>query len=184
MPPEGVPFKPHDDILAYEDMEFFVRAAAQLGITKVRITGGEPLVRRGLPGFVGRLRAIPEITDISLTTNGVLLPRFAAQLKAEGLNRVNISLDSLDRGRFRTLTRGGSLDDALAGVDAALEARSQTRQAERRHAAGGYGGTAGLRGVDQREAAPRALHRVDGSREAAAHGACANRSPRPICWRV
>jgi cyclic pyranopterin phosphate synthase len=121
MPPEGVPFKPHEEILSYEDMEFFVRAAALLGITKVRITGGEPLVRKGLPSFVGQLRAIPEITDISLTTNGVLLPRFAGQLKTEGLDRVNISLDSLDPQRFRRLTRGGSLEAALAGVEAALQ---------------------------------------------------------------
>jgi GTP 3',8-cyclase len=121
MPPEGVPFKPHQDILAYEDMEFFVQAAVQLGITKVRITGGEPLVRKGLPGFVEQLRAIRELTDISLTTNGVLLPRFAAELKAAGLNRVNISLDSLDPVRFAELSRGGSLDEALAGVEAALE---------------------------------------------------------------
>lgn len=120
MPPEGVPFKRHEDILAYEDMEFFVRAAVQLGITKVRVTGGEPLVRKGLPGFIGQLRSIPEIRDISLTTNGVLLPRFAEELKEQGLDRVNISLDSLDPERYNALTRGGSLQSALAGVDAAL----------------------------------------------------------------
>jgi GTP 3',8-cyclase len=120
MPPEGVPFKPHGDILSYEDMVFFVKAAAELGITKVRITGGEPLVRKGLPDLVLQLRALPEIRDISLTTNGVLLPRYAEQLKANGLNRVNISVDSLDPERYRALTRGGSLEAALAGVDAAL----------------------------------------------------------------
>jgi cyclic pyranopterin phosphate synthase len=121
MPPEGIPFKPHEEILAYEDMEFFVRAAVQLGISKVRITGGEPLVRRGLPGFVGELRSIPEVTDISLTTNGVLLPDYAEELKEEGLDRVNISLDSLDPHRYEAMTRGGYLEDALAGVDAALQ---------------------------------------------------------------
>ncbi|MBC7293487.1 MAG: radical SAM protein, partial [Thermoleophilia bacterium] len=84
------------------------------------VTGGEPLVRRGLPRLIGLLDAIPEIRDISLTTNGVLLPRFAAELKARGLRRVNISLDSLDADRYRELTRGGSLAEALAGVDAAL----------------------------------------------------------------
>lgn len=120
MPPEGVPFKAHDEILAYEDMEFFVRAAVLLGITKVRITGGEPLVRKGLPGFVGGLRSIPEIKDISLTTNGILLPRFAEELKDQGLDRVNISLDSLDPDRYEALTRGGSLEAALAGVESAL----------------------------------------------------------------
>jgi cyclic pyranopterin phosphate synthase len=121
MPPEGVPFIPHDEVLAYEDMEFFVRAAAHLGITKVRVTGGEPLVRKGLPEFVGMLRAIPEIRDISLTTNGVLLPRFGESLKAEGLDRVNVSVDSLDPERYRKLTRGGSLAAALKGVEAALQ---------------------------------------------------------------
>jgi GTP 3',8-cyclase len=123
MPLEGVPFKPHEDILSYEDMVFFVKAAAEAGITKVRITGGEPLVRKGLPDLVRQLRALPEIRDISLTTNGVLLPRYAGELKANGLNRVNISVDSLDADRFRALTRGGSLESALAGVDAALETR-------------------------------------------------------------
>jgi cyclic pyranopterin phosphate synthase len=120
MPPEGVPFKPHTDMLSYEDMVFFVQAAVALGITKVRLTGGEPLVRRGIPDLVGLLRALPEIEDISLTTNGVLLPQFAAALKASGLDRVNISLDSLDADRYLELTRGGSLDTALAAVDAAL----------------------------------------------------------------
>jgi GTP 3',8-cyclase len=120
MPPEGVPFKPHEDILSYEDMGFFVRAAVELGISKVRITGGEPLVRKGLTDLVGLIRAIPGIRDISLTTNGVLLPRYAPGLKAEGLNRVNISVDSLDPARYRKLTRGGSLQAALDGVETAL----------------------------------------------------------------
>ena len=120
MPPEGVPFKPHELMLSYEDMAFFVRASVALGITKVRLTGGEPLVRKGVPDLVGLIRAIPEISDISLTTNGALLPQFTEALKARGLDRVNISLDSLDHERYRLLTRGGSLDAALAGVKAAL----------------------------------------------------------------
>jgi cyclic pyranopterin phosphate synthase len=120
MPPEGVPFKPHEDMLSYEDMVFFVQAAVQMGITKVRVTGGEPLVRRGLPGLVGMIHSLPGIHDVSLTTNGVLLPRFAEELKAQGLDRVNISLDSLDPERYRELTRGGTLEEALAGVEAAL----------------------------------------------------------------
>jgi GTP 3',8-cyclase len=120
MPPEGVAFKPHEDILSYESMAFFVQAAVQLGISKVRITGGEPLVRKGLPDLVGLIRAIPGIRDISLTTNGVLLPRFADELKSAGLDRVNISVDSLDPERYRLLTRGGSLTAALDGVEAAL----------------------------------------------------------------
>jgi cyclic pyranopterin phosphate synthase len=120
MPPEGVPFKSHEEILAYEDMVYFVRAAVQMGISKVRVTGGEPLVRRGLPDLIGLLRDIPGISDVSLTTNGVLLPRFAGYLKRQGLNRVNISVDSLDPKRYRALTRGGSLEAALSGVEAAL----------------------------------------------------------------
>ncbi len=121
MPPEGVEFKSHEQILAYEDMVFFVKTAVELGITKVRITGGEPLARKGLTDLVRQIRAIPEIRDVSLTTNGVMLPRNAAALKEAGLNRVNISVDSLDPDRYRMLTRGGSLKFGLAGVEAALE---------------------------------------------------------------
>jgi len=120
MPPEGVPFKPHEEILSYEDMAFFVNAAVRMGISKVRVTGGEPLVRRGLPDLIGMIHALPEIRDISLTTNGILLPRFGAALKERGLDRVNISLDSLDPQRYRLMTRGGSLQAVLAGVEAAL----------------------------------------------------------------
>jgi cyclic pyranopterin phosphate synthase len=121
MPPEGVPFKSHEEMLSYEDMVFFVRAAVQMGISKVRVTGGEPLVRRGLPDLIGMLHDIPQIHDVSLTTNGVLLPRFVKDLKRQGLDRVNISLDSLDSRRYRALTRGGSLEAALSGVEAALQ---------------------------------------------------------------
>jgi cyclic pyranopterin phosphate synthase len=121
MPPEGVPFKSHEEMLSYEDMVFFVRAAVQMGISKVRVTGGEPLVRRGLPDLIGMLHDLPEIRDISLTTNGVLLPRFVGDLKQQGLDRVNMSLDSLDARRYRVLTRGGSLEAALSGVEAALQ---------------------------------------------------------------
>lgn len=122
MPPEGVPFRPHEDMLSYEDMVFFIQAAAQMGITKVRLTGGEALVRKGVPDLVHLIRAIPGIEGVSLTTNGVLLPRFAEALKAAGLDRVNISLDSLNPERYRLLTRGGSLDSVLKGVEAALRA--------------------------------------------------------------
>jgi cyclic pyranopterin phosphate synthase len=120
MPAEGVPFKPREDVLSYEDIVFFVRAAVEMGISKVRVTGGEPLVRRGLPDLIGMIRSLSGIHDISLTTNGVLLPRLAEALRKRGLDRVNISLDSLDSERYRLLTRGGSLGGALAGVGAAL----------------------------------------------------------------
>jgi cyclic pyranopterin phosphate synthase len=89
-------------------MEIFVKVAVEMGISKVRLTGGEPLVRRGLPDLVRLTRSISGIQGISLTTNGVLLPRFADELKAAGLDRVNISVDSLDPERYRRLTRGGS----------------------------------------------------------------------------
>lgn len=120
MPPEGIPFRDHHDMLTYEDMVFFVRVAVQVGISKVRLTGGEPLVRKGLPDLVAQLSALEGVDDISLTTNGVLLPRFAPALRTAGLRRVNISLDSLEPARFRELTRGGSLEQALAGVEAAF----------------------------------------------------------------
>ena len=123
MPAEGVDFRPHEEIMTYEDMVFFVRMAARVGISKIRLTGGEPLVRKGLPSLVSQLSALEGVDDISLTTNGVLLPKFAADLKAAGLRRVNISIDSLDPDRFRLLTRGGSLNLALAGVEAAFRHR-------------------------------------------------------------
>ena len=96
--------------------------AATCGISKVRITGGEPLVRTGCAEFIGMLARTSGIADIALTTNGLLLPRFADQLRAAGLRRVNVSIDSLDERRFAALTRGGRLGDALAGLDAAFAA--------------------------------------------------------------
>jgi len=120
MPEQGVPYKPHEQILSYEDMVFFVDAVRGLGIGKVRLTGGEPLVRKNLPYLVRRVAALPGIEDVSLTTNGILLPRFAAELADAGLSRVNVSLDSLDSERYRRLTRGGRLDEALAGIEAAF----------------------------------------------------------------
>ena len=121
MPPEGVPFKPHEEILSYEDMVFFVSVAVEVGISKVRLTGGEPLARKGVPDLVRMLRGVEGVDDISLTTNATLLPAFAADLARAGLSRVNISIDSLDPERYRELTRGGSLQKALAGVEAALQ---------------------------------------------------------------
>ncbi len=121
MPPEGVPFKGHDEILTFEDMAFFVAVAVDVGISKVRLTGGEPLVRKGAPDLVRLIAATPGVDDISLTTNGLLLAFFAEALVDAGLSRVNVSLDSLDPARFRALTRGGSVEGALDGIRAALE---------------------------------------------------------------
>jgi len=122
MPSEGVKARGHGEILSYEELAAFARVAAGLGITKVRITGGEPLVRHGCADFVGMLSRTSGIQDISLTTNGALLPRFAADLRAAGLKRVNISLDSLDPARFARITRGGRLEETLAGIEAAFAA--------------------------------------------------------------
>jgi len=119
MPEEGVEKQAHSKILRYEELALVVRAAAELGISKVRITGGEPLARLGLPGFVGMVASTPGIDDISLTTNGTLLARQAAALAAAGLQRVNISLDSLRPERFQRITRRGHLEDVWSGLAAA-----------------------------------------------------------------
>lgn len=123
MPPDGVPWRPHADILRYEEIETVVRAAADLGITKVRLTGGEPLVRLGLVDLVRMIARIPGIDDLAMTTNGVLLADHAEALAGAGLDRVNISLDTLDAARFRSITRRGELADVLAGIEAARQAR-------------------------------------------------------------
>jgi cyclic pyranopterin phosphate synthase len=122
MPAEGVDLRPHGDIISYEEIYTIARAAAELGIDKLRITGGEPLVRLGLPQLIQMLAGIEAINDIALTTNGVLLADYAAELKAAGLKRVNISLDTLKPDRFRRITRGQSeLSQVLDGIEAARE---------------------------------------------------------------
>ncbi len=120
MPAEGVPWRPHDEMLRIEEIARIARVAAAEGITKVRLTGGEPLVKKGIVGLIRDIKAAG-IDDISLTTNGLLLPRMAADLKAAGLSRVNISLDTLDPEQFRHITRLGNVEDVLAAIDAALE---------------------------------------------------------------
>jgi cyclic pyranopterin phosphate synthase len=119
MPPAGVPWRSHDDILRYEEIARVVAAAAGLGMSKVRLTGGEPLVRPHLQRLVEMISALPNITDVSMTTNGTLLAQHAASLAAAGLQRVNISLDTLRPERFRAITRGGDLAQLWAGVAAA-----------------------------------------------------------------
>jgi cyclic pyranopterin phosphate synthase len=119
MPAEGVPKEAHADILRYEELALIVRAAAELGITKVRLTGGEPLARLGLPEFVRMVAAIPGIDDISMTTNATLLARHATALAEAGLHRVNISLDTLRADRFAQITRRGRLEDVKDGIQAA-----------------------------------------------------------------
>lgn len=121
IPEKGVSLKQHDDILSFEEIERIVREAAGLGVTKIRITGGEPLVRRGIADLIRMVAAVPGIRDIGLTTNGILLAPMAAQLKEAGLHRVNISLDSLDPDKYREITRGGDLKQVMAGIQAARE---------------------------------------------------------------
>ena len=120
MPPEGVPLKRHGDILSYEQIAAVVAEAVALGIRKVRLTGGEPLVRKGIADLVAMLAPLPGLGELCMTTNGTLLAALAAELKANGLGRVNISVDSLDPDKYAAITRGGDVRAALAGVDAAL----------------------------------------------------------------
>lgn len=118
----GVPRLPHSAILSFEEIEEIVRAAVSLGVTKVRLTGGEPLVRRGIDELVRRLRGIEGVEELAMTTNGARLAEYAARLKSAGLDRLNVSLDTLDPEKFRRITRIGELRDTLDGLDAARRA--------------------------------------------------------------
>jgi cyclic pyranopterin phosphate synthase len=122
MPEEGAQFMDRSEILTFEEIERFVRVAMTLGVTKLRITGGEPLVRRDLPRLVKRLASMPGIQDLALTTNAVLLEQQAQALYNAGLRRLNIHLDTLDRERFRQITRRDDLPRVLAGIEAAQKA--------------------------------------------------------------
>jgi GTP 3',8-cyclase len=117
MPETDVQFVPRAEILDFEEIERFVRIAVTLGVNKLRITGGEPLLRRDLPLLIRRLGAIPGIRDLALTTNGVLLEDMAAPLYEAGLRRINVHIDTLDRARFRQITRRDDLPKVLAGLD-------------------------------------------------------------------
>lgn len=122
MPPSGVQLVDHADILSFEEILDVVRHAQAMGIDKIRITGGEPLVRKGVTGLISDISKISGIKDLSLTTNGILLEEFAKPLYEAGLKRVNISLDSLDPEKFRIITRGGDISRVLKGIDAAINA--------------------------------------------------------------
>jgi len=119
MPAEGLEWLPRDEVLTFEEIARLVSVLARMGVDEVRLTGGEPLVRRDLPTLVGMLAATPGVRDLSLTTNGVLLDRFAAPLVEAGLRRLNVSLDSLSHVRFAEITRRDALDRVLAGLAAA-----------------------------------------------------------------
>ncbi|NWF91839.1 MAG: GTP 3',8-cyclase MoaA [Syntrophaceae bacterium] len=120
MPDEGIPLIPHEEILTYEEIVRIVRVFATQGISKIRLTGGEPLVRKGVAELISRLSRIEGIEDLSLTTNGVLLKEFAQDLKQAGLKRINISLDSLRRDRFSQITRKDDFQRVWEGIEEAL----------------------------------------------------------------
>ncbi len=122
MPPQGVPKLAHESILRYEEILSIIRVAISEGVRRVRITGGEPLVRKGIASFISEVAKLEGLTDLSMTTNGILLSRFAGPLRAAGLKRVNVSLDSLDAARYREITRGGELQAVLDGLHSALKA--------------------------------------------------------------
>jgi cyclic pyranopterin phosphate synthase len=122
MPADGVPAFDHADILSYEEIIRVVKIAAGLGVRKVRITGGEPLTRRNISFLISSIRKIEGIEDLSMTTNGILLERYAQEIADAGLDRVNISLDSFDAVRYKEITRGGDLDAVLRGLEAAEKA--------------------------------------------------------------
>lgn len=122
MPPEGLPKQDHDAMLRYEEILAISNVLASLGICKIKLTGGEPLVRRGLPVLAAKLKQISGIDSVTLTTNGLLLPTYAQALRTAGVDGVNISLDSLNAESYARMSRGGKLQDALCGLDAALRA--------------------------------------------------------------
>jgi GTP 3',8-cyclase len=119
MPECGVELMKHDEILRFEEILEVVKEAVKHGITKVRITGGEPLVRKGIVDFIKMLAEIPEIKDLAMTTNGIFLSQYAMPLKEAGLKRLNISLDSMDPEKFKTISRGGDLNLVIQGIHAA-----------------------------------------------------------------
>jgi len=120
MPPDGVRRLPHDKILRFEEIRRVASVAASLGVTTLRLTGGEPLVRRGIVDLVDMLSQVEGVRNVAMTTNGTRLAGLASELRSAGLTRVNISLDTLDADRFEEITRGGSLADVLEGLEAAL----------------------------------------------------------------
>jgi len=122
MPEEGVKLLNHSEILSFEEITEVVRVAVSAGVSKVRITGGEPLVRKEIVTLVKLISSIKGIRDLSMTTNGILLAQYASELKEAGLQRVNVSLDTMDPSEFKRITRGGDLQKVIDGIDAAIAA--------------------------------------------------------------
>ena len=119
MPEDGVSKFSHDEILTLEELYEIIKVFVELGINKIRFTGGEPLVRKGVVGLISKVSRLHGVKDIAMTTNGILLKKYARDLKDAGLNRVNISLDTLDEDKYRAITRGGSLSKILEGIEEA-----------------------------------------------------------------
>jgi cyclic pyranopterin phosphate synthase len=122
MPEEGARLFYPDDILSFEEITDVVRTASGMGIDKIRLTGGEPLVRKDIVRLVAMIAGIKGVKDLALTTNGTLLSGLAGQLKSAGLMRINVSLDTLDPAKFKALTRGGNIQQVIKGIQAAMEA--------------------------------------------------------------
>lgn len=122
MPPEGIPLVHHRNILSFDEIESFTRYAISQGVNKVRLTGGEPLVRKGICSLISQLSAIEGLDDLALTTNAILLSEMAPDLRVAGLDRLNISLDTMNPDRYRELTRGGDIKKVFEGITAAKKA--------------------------------------------------------------
>ncbi|MFV0466036.1 MAG: GTP 3',8-cyclase MoaA [Lachnospiraceae bacterium] len=116
MPEEGVPKYQHQDRLHFDELEKIVGTLVGMGIDKIRITGGEPLVKRGIVSVIRSIKAMPGVKEVAMTTNGILLEQMASELRSAGLDRVNVSLDTLDETKFREMTRGGDLKQVLSGI--------------------------------------------------------------------
>jgi len=120
MPEKGIDTVPHKDVLSFEEIARVVQASALVGVKKIRLTGGEPLIRKGISLLISKIKLMPEIDDLALTTNGTNFAEQAEKLKHAGLKRVNFSLDSLQKDRFQYITRGGNLNKVLEAIEAAL----------------------------------------------------------------
>ncbi len=121
MPEEGIKLISHNEILTYDEIYEICQVGAELGINKVRLTGGEPLVRKGIELLVEKIASIPQITDLNMTTNGIFLEHYAQILKDAGLMRVNVSLDTLDPDEYKRITRGGDIYKVFKGIEAAVK---------------------------------------------------------------
>ncbi|MDA8227240.1 MAG: GTP 3',8-cyclase MoaA [Desulfitobacterium hafniense] len=122
MPETGIEWLPHEDILTYEEILQLMRISIQFGFKSFRITGGEPLVRKGIIDFIRQAVQLPGVEDLMVTTNGLMLPDMAFDLKAAGVNRINISLDSLEQLRYEEITRGGQVERVIQGIFRSIEA--------------------------------------------------------------